>query len=147
AALGRYISMDQLYERFYRPDRLHTRLHGDPQQLWPKEGAGPEIKGVLAGGLPPRVQFVSPVADTLVAQREVDVQITLVDQGGGIGNVVWKIEGVTTVVKTPVSQGASRLPTAGGAVTQTQHLVLAPGQNTLEVIAYNGQNEVATAPA
>src|SRR5262249_60262722 len=102
---------------------------------------------VLAAGLPPQVRFVSPSMDTTIAQREVDVQITLADQGGGIGKVVWKIDGVTTAVAPPLSPGTSRLPATGGTVTQTPPLVLTPGQNTLEVIAYNSQNEVATAPA
>ena len=144
--LAQYVTIDQLYERFYRPDLLHTQLYGDPEQLWHQDGAQTNAVTTLAAGLPPRVTFASPVTDTTVAHREVDVQILLTDQGGGIGKVIWKIDGVTTAVDTSPSRDASRFSTTAGAVTLTKRLALTPGKNTLEVVAYNRQNDVTSTP-
>jgi hypothetical protein len=82
--LAKYVFMDQLYDRFYRPDLIQARLHGDPQKLWQKEGALKDVNKVLTNGLPPLVVFMTPPTSTTVTQREVDIQVKILDQGGGI---------------------------------------------------------------
>src|SRR5690606_18437870 len=107
----RYVSADQLHDRFYRPDLIHARLHGDPANLWRQEGAKTDAKTVLATGLPPRVAFVTPAIDTAVDRQKADVQVAITDQGGGIGKVVWQVDGVTIAVDTsPGNMGSRRLP-------------------------------------
>jgi hypothetical protein len=147
AKTGKYVSAEQLYDRFYRPDLIHSRLHGDPQKLWQQNGAKQNVKTVLATGLPPRVDLVMPRMDTTVAQPATPVRVALHDQGGGIGKVVWKVEGVTLGVDTrPGDSAARRLPPEKTVRTLTQEVALSPGPNRVEIIAYNRRNDVASPP-
>jgi WD40 repeat protein len=151
--LATYVTVDQLYERFYRPDLLHAKLYSDPQRLWDKEGALTTAETILAAGLPPQVAFLTPVTDMTVTQPDMEMQIELADHGGGIGKVLWKIDGVTTAVEPTAGKPASRAPAAGQASSSRQvmalkkQMTLTPGTNTVEAIAYDRRNEVASAPA
>lgn len=147
AKTGKYVSADQLYDRFYRPDLIHSRLHGDPQQLWQQKGAQSDVAIVLAAGLPPRVDLITPSAPITVAQPSAKVRVALHDQGGGIGKVVWKVGGVTVAVATkPVESTARRLPPQNTVRTLTQEVALSPGANIIEVIAYNRRNDISSPP-
>ena len=150
AKTGKYVSAKQLYDRFYRPDLIHSRLHGDPQKLWRQKGAQSDVKTVLAAGLPPRIELVTPAADAKVAQSSAQIRIALRDQGGGIGKVVWKVDGVTRAVDAALGDAtARRIPpqNAPRAVrTMTQELTLSPGANRVDIIAYNRRNDVASPP-
>lgn len=147
AKTGKYVSADQLYDRFYRPDLIHSRLHGDPQQLWQQKESQSDVKTVLAAGLPPRVDLVTPRAHTTVAQASTHIRIALHDQGGGIGKVVWKVDGVTIAVDTrPSGSTARRIPPETNTRTLTQEVALSPGTNRVEIIAYNRRNDVASPP-
>ncbi|ETX02297.1 MAG: hypothetical protein ETSY1_04105 [Candidatus Entotheonella factor] len=147
AKTGKYVSADQLYDRFYRPDLIHSRLHGDPQNLWQQKGAQSDVKTVLAAGLPPRVDLVTPRTHTTVAQPSAEVRVALHDQGGGIGKVVWKVDGVTVAVATKsVESTARRLPPQRAVRNLAQKVALAPGANMIEVIAYNRHNDIASPP-
>jgi WD40 repeat protein len=142
--IAHYVSADQLYDRFYRPDMIQRRLHGDAEPLQQREGAIPDVKTVLASsGLPPQVAFVTPATHTTVAQRDTEVQIAVTDQGGGIGNVTWKVDGVTVAVNTPGSTQVARR-SVGRAMQLTQRLTLTPGDNVVAVTAYNRHNDVAS---
>src|SRR5262249_26396152 len=98
---------------------------------------------VLPQSLPPQVAIVQPTPDFTTAQREVEVQIMLTDQGGGIGKVVWAIDGVTLGVSRVSRQYAGR----GQTIPGTQRFVLTPGTNTITVVAYDQQELVASTPA
>jgi hypothetical protein len=151
--LAQFVSVEQLYERFYRPDLLHTKLYSDPHQLWHQDGALTTVETILAAALPPQAAFTSPLSDVTVTQREINVQVELTDHGGGIGKVLWKVDGVTTAVESAASKSSTRgtpegkESSRGQVVVVTRQLTLLPGQNTVEVIAYDQRNEVASPPA
>ncbi len=149
---AKYVSVDQLYDRFYRPDLLYAKLHGDSKKLWQQKEASTNVKTVLAGGLAPRVAFIEPTADTSVDQQTLDARASVMDQGGGIGKVVWKINDVTVATDTYADSLMSRTATGQGqpkyaAVNLKQQLKLMPGDNTIKLTAYNRQNEIASPPA
>ncbi len=147
AKTGKYVSADQLYDRFYRPDLIHSRLHGDPQKLWQQKGSQSDVKTVLSAGLPPRIDLVTPRPNTTVVKPSTDVRIALHDQGGGIGRVVWKVDGVTLAVDMRPSDSTSRrLPPESTTRTLTQEIALSPGANRVEIIAYNRRNDIASPP-
>ena len=98
AALAQYISVEQLYERFYRPDLLIAKLYGDPANLLQQKGALIDVDTVLPSSVPPQVTIVQPTPDFTTVQREVEAQILLTDQGGGLGKILWSIDGVTVGV-------------------------------------------------
>jgi WD40 repeat protein len=142
-ALAHYVSVEQLYERFYRPDLLIAKLHGDPANLLQQQGALIDVDTVLPQSVPPQVAIVQPTPDFTTAQREVEVQIMLTDQGGGTGKIVWSIDGVTLGVTRARSPQVGRRQTR----PETQRLPLAPGTNTITVVAYDQRDLVASAPA
>ena len=148
-----FVSVDQLYDRFYRPDLVHARLHGDPQKLWQQKEASTDVKEVIAGGLAPRVAFINPTADTAVDRQVVDVHANVMDQGGGIGKVVWRINETTVATDSYADSSTSRLATASQTslktdlITLKQQFTLLPGNNTVELVAYNQRNEIASSPA
>ena len=148
-----FVSVDQLYDRFYRPDLVLARLHGDPGSLWKQKEASADIKEVLAEGLAPRVTFVNPTTDKAVDRQGVDVQASIVDQGGGIGKVVWKINDTTVAMNSQVGSPGARMAKMdatsrkNNVVTLEQHFTLLPGDNTIELLAYNRRNEIASSPA
>jgi WD40 repeat protein len=143
AALAHYVSIEQLYERFYRPDLLLAKLQGDPAKLLQQQGALLDVDSVLPTSLPPQVAIVQPAPDFTTAQREVEVQLLLTDQGGGLGKVVWTIDGVTLGVTRASSPRAMR----GQATPHAQRLPLAPGTNTITVVAYDQRDQVASTQA
>jgi WD40 repeat protein len=143
AALAHYVSVEQLYERFYRPDLLVAKLHGDPAHLLQQKGALLDVDTVLPQSLPPQVAIVQPTPDLTTEQREVVVQVMLTDQGGGLGKIVWSIDGVTLGVTRASSPQAGR----GQTIPETQRLTLTPGSNTITVVAYDQRDLVASAAA
>lgn len=145
--LVKYVSTDQLYDRFYRPDIVHARLHGTTELKQYKEGAVKDVTTVLASGLPPEVVFLDPTSDTRVTQPETPVRVKITDQGGGIGKVWWKINGVTVDVDASSSDKKQRLATTGTGTTVTKLLTFTPGENTVEVVAYTQKSDVASSPA
>jgi hypothetical protein len=102
------------------------------------------------------VTFITPATDTAVTQPQVDVQIALTDQGSGIGTILW------TLNEAPVAAEASRgstgarrggkrgmhtmepLAATPGTQQLTKLLRLSPGTNTITVVAYTGDNTVAS---
>ena len=149
---AKYVSVDQLYDRFYRPDLIYAKLHGDSKKLWLQKEASTDVKTVLAGGLAPIVSFIEPKSDTSVDQHIVDARASVMDQGGGVGKVVWKINEVTVATDTYADSPMSRTATGQGQpktleISLKQQLTLMPGNNTIELTAYNRQNEIASPPA
>ncbi len=146
-----YVSGDQLYDRFYRPDLLQAKLYGDPQSLWQQEGSKTDVLTVLDESLPPQVAIVSPTEAVTVARGELDVNIRITDQGGGIGKVVWKLDGVTigseVLPDLALSDQSARQPASQPLSLQTsKQIALLPGPNPIEITAYDRQNRVASAP-
>ena len=62
------------------------------------------------------------------------------DRGKGIGRIEWRVNGITAAV-------AAKPQGRGPAYTVTQQLALDPGDNTIEVVAYNASNLLASLPA
>jgi hypothetical protein len=61
------------------------------------------------------------------------------DRGKGIGRIGWRVNGVTAAV--------SHAPEGAPDATVEQTLVLDPGDNNIEVVAYNARNILASPPA
>jgi WD40 repeat protein len=148
---AKYISIDQLYDRFYRPDLVFTKLHGDPDNFWQQEGASMDVKKVIAGGLAPRVAFIDPKADTETDRQMVEVLANIKDQGGGIGKLIWKVND-TTVATDFFTEGSPALDTSAQqpetkGIKLKKKLTLLPGENKIQLIAHNKHNQIASSPA
>jgi WD40 repeat protein len=134
-------SIDQFYQVLYRPDLVREKLAGDPEGKVRAAAAKLDLSKLVESGRVPSVTVVSHKAQDTSPDDLVTVEARLVDQGGGIGRTEWRINGVTVGV---VEQVAG---TAGQPVSVKQVIALDPGENTIEAVAYNGANLVASVPA
>jgi hypothetical protein len=130
-------SIDQFYQALYRPDLVREKLAGDPRGLVREAAARLDLNRVIASGTAPMVA-IGPVTG---GSAQITATVDVTNTGGGIGRVEWRLNGVTVGVETP------QAPAAGAPVRVTRGLSLDAGNNTLEVVAYNQANLVASPPA
>lgn len=134
--------IDQLYQALYRPDLVREKLAGDPSGKVKEAAAKLDLAKLIDSGRAPQIVITSHQPQDRSAVDLVTVEARLTDQGGGIGRAEWRINGITVGV---VEQ-------TGGAPGQPvtllrQTIALDPGENTIELVAYNGSNLVASIPA
>src|SRR6202012_1069187 len=99
-----------------------------------------DLDKVIATGGAPDVKLTSSVnAFGSVDGRDVAGGPEITDRGGGIGRVEWRVNGVTTGLDN-VGQRA------GQSARLTRRLALDPGDNSIEVVAYNASNLMASVP-
>jgi WD40 repeat protein len=135
-------SIDQFYQTLYRPDLVREKLAGDPQGKVREAAATLDLTKVMASGSAPELHFASPQNGTTVAQEEITAAVEITDRGGGIGRVEWRVNGVTLGVE---ERGLARVD--AGTVRMEHRIALDPGDNLIEVVAYNGKNLIASTPA
>jgi WD40 repeat protein len=136
------ITIEQLFQRLYRPDLVREKFAGDPQSKVRTAAASLDLTKLVASGLAPQVRISSPTDGARARQEQVTVQVEVQDRGGGIGRVEWRVNGVTLGVEHS-DQG---LPFGGKSRLQ-QDLQLENGDNNIEVVVYNAKNLVASAAA
>lgn len=134
--------IDQFYQSLYRPDLVREKLAGDSRGLVRQAAAQLDLNKVMASGNAPDVRLTLPgrgLSAGTVDGDSASAVAEITDRGGGIGRVEWRVNGVTVGIDTPA---ASPLP-----VQLTRRVTLDPGNNIIEVVAYNGANLVASVPA
>ncbi|MFZ4704099.1 MAG: caspase family protein, partial [Candidatus Methylumidiphilus sp.] len=131
---GQFVEVKQLYSLFYRPDLVAKRFQGDEQPLSEALAKIGDVRQVLAGGLPPALELLSKPE---VTQTEPDytLQFKVNDLGGGIGKLIYKING-KLIEGRPIGIG---IP--GHAPLNTR-FPLVPGENIIEVSATNDKGQI-----
>jgi WD40 repeat protein len=140
-------SIDQVYNALYRPDLVREKLAGDPDGKVKAAAAKLDLDKVMASGSAPKVLIMTPTAGTSSATDEVSVEATVSDQGGGIGKVEWRVNGVTLGVETRGLERIGAAASAGRSLTVKRSLALERGENRIEVLAYNNKDLIASEPA
>jgi WD40 repeat protein/uncharacterized caspase-like protein len=138
------VAVDQVYQALYRPDLVQEKLAGDPRGLVRAAAAKLDLEKVLATGGAPHVTLAGP---TTARAEAIEVNAALTDRGGGIGNLEWRVNGVTVGVQ---QRGFDRFNTGLQRAEPriiSRRLTLAPGENVIEVLAYNAANLIASSPA
>jgi hypothetical protein len=69
------------------------------------------------------------------------------DQGGGVGKVEWRVNGVTSGIETRGLERVEANASAGRSLTVHRSLALERGENRIEVVAYNAKDLIASEPA
>ena len=136
----RAFSVDQVYQALYRPDLVAAKLASDPDGLVAKAAAELDLARVLGSGPAPITRFKLPTAKS--SEPDFEVEIELQDEGGGIGRIEWRLNGMTVEVqptRAPVALDED-LPSAKARVA------LDPGENIIEVVAYNAAGLLASPP-
>ncbi len=131
--------IDQVYQSLFEPDLVRDRLTGDPDGAVAKAASVMQLERVLDSGAPPAVSLVSPRPGSS-ASDVVNAEARIVDRGGGVGRIEWRVNGMT--VGVAAASSASR---PGAAINQA--ISLDPGTNLIEVVAYNARNLLASSPA
>lgn len=136
-------SIDQFWQSLYRPDLVKEKLGGDPLGKVKEAAAKLDLDKILDSGLAPRVAITSHKRTGSSLSDLITVAADFLDAGGGIGKVEWRINGITVGV-SEVAVGNS----APAKIIQLkQDIALDPGDNTIEVVAYNAAGLVASIPA
>ncbi|MBO0764063.1 MAG: WD40 repeat domain-containing protein, partial [Hyphomicrobiaceae bacterium] len=135
-------SIDQFYQGLYRPDLVREKLAGDPDGKVRAAAAKLDLGRLIDTGRAPDVKIVSHRANDASRDDRVTLKAQLIDQGGGIGRAEWRINGITVGVVEKAGVGA-----VGNPVAVEQTMALDPGDNTIELVAYNSANLVASVPA
>jgi WD40 repeat protein len=129
----------QMWQSLYAPDLVREFLAGDPTGEVKSATAGADLYGILASGPAPLVDIVSPVAGTASTSELVGVEARVTDRGKGIGRIEWRANGVTVAVGSA--------PSGYAGTPLRQEIPLEPGENIIEVLAYNADNLMASLPA
>jgi WD40 repeat protein len=142
-------SIDQVYNVLYRPDLVREKFAGDPDGKVKAAAAKLDLTKVMASGAAPKVAIISPDTGTLADKDHIAVDATVSDQGGGVGKVEWRVNGVTLGIETRglarVAADASSGPSKTLRVQRA--LTLERGENRIEVVAYNAKDLIASEPA
>jgi len=117
---------DQFAERFYRPELVTLALAGGKL---PKTES---ISSIVARKPAPEVRILSPEDGFKTSSDTLNLKVRLINQGGGIGDIVVKINGIAVAGSSTRSIKARR-----DKLTLSFTLKLKEGENKVEVIAYN----------
>jgi hypothetical protein len=133
-------TIGQVHQALFNPDLVREALAGDPDGEVARANELVNLDKVLDAGPPPAVTIVSPTPGSRSGTDLVTAAARITDRGKGIGRIEWRVNGVT--------QGVTNLP-AGSARGQEvkQTLALDPGDNRIEVMAYEAHNILASPPA
>ena len=137
-------TIDQLYQSLSRSDLVREKLAGDPRGLVREAASRLDLTKVLAAGNAPDVRLSLPgrsLGSGSVDVSSVATEAEITDRGGGIGRVEWRVNGVTAGIDTRVTSSA------GQPARLSRNLLLDPGENMIEVVAYNNANLLASMPA
>lgn len=134
-----FVSIDQMYEYYYRPDIIFSRFFGTDLPVERPVVPQPRIDNFISKGMPPEV--LVKVSHRETEQESVTVKVKLIDTGGGIGRVLYRVNGATL--------GEDLLGRAAGLnkrVEVSKSLPLATGENVIQVTAFNKSNEIESKP-
>jgi WD40 repeat protein len=138
---GEFIAVDQLYAQFYRPDLVAGRLRsGGEQAIADAVARIGDIRQVLnSGNLPPEIELLTP-GEVRQDRGDFALKFQVRNKGGGIGRVVYRIDGAVQEGRDTGILGREPL------VTVTR-LTLPPGEHTVTLTAFNANNEIESRPA
>jgi WD40 repeat protein len=133
-------TIGQVHQSLFNPDLVRDALAGDPRGEVARAALAVNLEKVLDSGPAPQAEIVSHPASSTSDSDLVTVTARIADRGKGIGRIEWRINGITA--------GVSNAPAGVGKVYEvSQELALDPGNNAVEVVAYNASNMLASPPA
>ena len=134
-------TIDQVHQSLFNPDLVREALAGDPGGEVQEAAKVINLEKVLDSGPAPSVAIASPCRRQPVCRRPRRRSTARIeDRGKGVGRIEWRVNGITAAV-------AAKPEGDGPVYTITRQLALDPGDNTIEVVAYNGSNLLASLPA
>jgi WD40 repeat protein len=133
-------TIGQVHQSLFNPDLVREALAGDPDGEVQRAAQVINLDKVLEAGPPPNVAVTSHQPGSRSSKDLVTAAAHITDRGKGIGRIEWRINGVTVGVTTaPANHGPE--------YKLTHELALDPGEDRIEVIAYEKRNLLASLPA
>ncbi len=133
-------TIGQVHQSLFNPDLVHEAVAGDPDGEVKRAAEVMNLDKVLNAGPPPAVVITSHEPGSRSSNDLVTFAARIADRGKGIGRIEWRLNGVTAGVTTePAGRGPD--------YEVRQVLALDPGENRIEVLAYEGRNLLASLPA
>ena len=132
-------TIDQVHQSLFNPDLVREALGGDVLGEVTRATDVLDLEKVLESGPAPTVTIASPSHGARSAADLVTVQVRVSDRGKGVGRVEFRVNNITSAIIKP-SDGS-------GTYEVSQQVALDPGENTIEVVAYNARNLLASLPA
>ena len=130
-------TIGQVYQSLFNPDLVREALAGDPDG---EVSAPPRLstsKRFSTPGLRRRCDRLAPARQPIGTDL-VTVAARITDRGKGIGRIEWRVNGITAgVMSAPAGPGPD--------YDVKQELALDPGENRIEVIAYEGAQPAGVA--
>ncbi|MEW6620891.1 MAG: caspase family protein, partial [bacterium] len=139
-----YVSVEQVYDLFYRPDLVAKRIQGGyDRQIRAELDRIGSIDKLIASGLPPVVEILSK--DTRINTRDFTLDFSLSDRGGGIGRTEYRVNGVLVASSVEETRPAGlEISRPSGVIPKK--FTLNHGTNTISVTSYNKQGNIASKP-
>lgn len=135
----RSFDLFQVYQSLYSSDLVREALAGDPDGEVKRAAEIVNLEKVIASGTVPEISVELVSAEKETESELITTKVDISDAGGGIGRVEWRVNGLTVGVHHPeVNAKALKLDRA---------IPLDPGENTIEVVAYNGKDLLSSLPA
>jgi hypothetical protein len=136
---GEFVTVEQLYRLYSRPELVARRLNeGIDTELQAALARFGDVRQVLAGGLPPTLELLSP-PESRQRTREFNIEIKIAPTTGGVGRVVYRVNGV-------VVGDLSARPIDISVPYHRRPFTLSPGRNVISATAFNAQNTVESTP-
>lgn len=138
----RFVRTGQLYEYFYRPDLLMHRLARNEGPIREALAEIGDIDRLLLASRPPTLS-ASAGGDIRIAKPGYLHEVVVEDQGGGIGQIEYRVNGV--VIKS-VDVRAQKRVRGDGRIAYVQPFELGKGRNEIETRAFTKDGKVASEP-
>ncbi len=133
-------TIGQVHQSLFNPDLVREALAGDSNGEVQEAAKVINLERVVDSGPAPVLAIMLPAEASQSASDLATVTAHIEDRGKGVGRIEWRVNGITAAV-------AAKPRGDGPAYTVTQQLALDPGDNTIEVVAYNASNLLASLPA
>jgi WD40 repeat protein len=133
-------TIGQVRQSLFNPDLVREVLAGDPNGEVHKAAEFINLEKVIDSGPAPAVAIEPHLQVSQSSSDLVTVQARVIDRGKGIGRIEWRVNGITAAVAAIPKGSGPDYPLA-------QQLALDPGDNTIEVVAYDARNVLASLPA
>jgi hypothetical protein len=133
------ITLEQVHQSLFSPDLVREVLTGDPNGEVKRAVEVINLEKVIESGPAPDVEVTWPIRGTTSDADIVTVSARIRDRGKGIGRIEWRVNGITV--------GVCHTSCLGPNNEARRQLALDPGQNLIEVVAYNAGDVLASPPA
>jgi WD40 repeat protein len=145
---AQFVGIEKMYDKFYRPDLVAKRLFQENNSDILQAANKLDIKEMLAGGLPPAIEIVSPAANATISNGVAAVVVCIKDQGGGIGKILYRLNGVTLGVDDSRAIVRNREQNKQDCTYRiTRNMSLESGANNVSITAFNKDNNIESEPA